>query len=115
MQSDSGAVSAGRWPLLAPWLHTYALPVFAVLSVLVAIGWGAVRDWLADVEEYAAGTFARAFRIMRSRPLPRTPAAADRRARAAPALRARLRVAPASAPRLTPATLSPPTGRRRST
>jgi hypothetical protein len=69
VQSDAGAVSAGRWPLLAPWLHTYALPVFAVLSVLVAIAWGAVRDWLADVEEYAAESFARAYRILRSGPL----------------------------------------------
>src|SRR3954454_2606189 len=50
VHSDAGAVSEGRWPLLAPWLHTYALPVFAVLSVLVAIAWGVVRDWLADVE-----------------------------------------------------------------
>jgi hypothetical protein len=29
-----------------------------------------VRDWLADVEDYAAETFARAFRLLRSRPLP---------------------------------------------
>jgi hypothetical protein len=70
IHSDAGAVTEGRWPLLAPWLHTYALPVFAVLSVLVAIVWGAVRDWLADVEEYAAATFAHAFRLMRARPLP---------------------------------------------
>ena len=70
VHSDAGAVSAGRWPLLAPWLHTYSLPVFAVLSVLVAIVWGAVRDWLADVEDYAAATFARAFRLLRTRPLP---------------------------------------------
>jgi hypothetical protein len=69
VQSDAGAVSAGRWPLLAPWLHTYALPVFAVLSVLVAIAWGAVRDWLADVEQYAASTFARARRILLGGPL----------------------------------------------
>jgi hypothetical protein len=70
VHSDAGAVSAGRWPLLAPWLHTYALPVFAVLSVLVAIAWGAVRDWLADVEDYAADALARACRILRSGPLP---------------------------------------------
>jgi hypothetical protein len=70
VHSDSGAVSAGRWPMLAPWLHTYALPVFAVLSVLVALGWAAVRDWLADVEDYAAATFARVFRILRAGPLP---------------------------------------------
>jgi hypothetical protein len=66
VQSDAGAVSAGRWPLLAPWLHTYALPVFAVLSVLVAIAWGVVRDWLADVEEYAAATLAHVVRLLRS-------------------------------------------------
>ena len=101
VQSDAGAVSAGRWPLLAPWLHTYALPVFAVLSVLVAIGWGAVRDWLADVEGYAAATFARAFRLLRARAAARAPRRGRRRARAAPPLRARVRVAPASAPRLT--------------
>jgi hypothetical protein len=70
VQSDAGAVSEGRWPLLAPWLHTYALPVFAVLSVLVAICWGMVRDWLADVEDYAAATFARAFRLLRRALLP---------------------------------------------
>ncbi len=70
VHSDAGAVSAGRWPLLAPWLHTYALPVFAVLSVLVAIGWAAVRDWLADVDGYAADTLARVFRILRGGPLP---------------------------------------------
>jgi hypothetical protein len=70
VQTDSGVVSAGRWPLFAPWLHTYALPVFAVLSVFVAIGWAAVRDWLADVEDYAAATFARACRILRAGPLP---------------------------------------------
>ena len=70
VHSDSGAVSAGRWPMLAPWLHTYALPVFAVLSVLVALGWAAVRDWLADVEDYAADAFARVFGILRAGPLP---------------------------------------------
>jgi hypothetical protein len=69
VHSDAGAVSQGRWPLLAPWLHTYALPVFAVLAVLVAIAWSVVRDWLADVEGYAAETFARAFRILRAPPL----------------------------------------------
>lgn len=50
---------------LAPWLHTYALGVFAVLSALLAIGWAAVRDWLADVEGYAAWTLACAGRFLR--------------------------------------------------
>jgi hypothetical protein len=46
---------------LAPWLHTYALAVFAVLAVLVALGWTAVSRWLTDYETYAAETvrFAR--------------------------------------------------------
>jgi hypothetical protein len=70
VQSDAGAVSAGGWPTLAPWLHTYALPVFAVLSVLVAVGWRAVADWLADVERYAAATFAHARRILCASALP---------------------------------------------
>jgi hypothetical protein len=74
VQNDAVRLSQGRWPLLAPWLHTYALPVFAVCSILLAVGWGAVRDWLADVEEYAAATFARASRMLRAvalRPRPR--------------------------------------------
>jgi hypothetical protein len=66
LQNDAGRVSNGRWPLLAPWLHTYALGVFAVLSVLLALAWAAVRDWLADVEDYAAATFARARRMLRT-------------------------------------------------
>src|SRR6266540_473482 len=32
VQIDSEGISAGRWPLLAPWLHSAALPVFAVLA-----------------------------------------------------------------------------------
>ena len=79
VHSDAGAVSAGRWPLLAPWLHTYSLPVFAVLSVVVALCWGAVRDWLADVEDYAAATLAQARRVLRasSQPARRTRPADD--------------------------------------
>jgi hypothetical protein len=59
LQNDGRRVlTEGRWPVLAPWLHTYALMVFAVLAIVLALGWGAVRDWLADVEEYAAATVA---------------------------------------------------------
>jgi hypothetical protein len=64
-QTDAESVSAGRWPLLAPWLHTSALPVFAVLSVLVALAWGAVARWLADYESYAEATYARAQRLVK--------------------------------------------------
>jgi hypothetical protein len=63
-QTDVERVSAGRWPLLAPWLHTYALPVFAVLAVLAAVVWGAVSRWLADYESYAEATFAHARRLV---------------------------------------------------
>ena len=67
VQTDADRLAQGRWPLLAPWLHTYALPVFAVLAVLLAVGWSAVRDWLADVEQYAAATLAHVCRILRGR------------------------------------------------
>jgi hypothetical protein len=60
LQTDGESVAAGRWSLLAPWLHSSALPVFAVLAVLVAVCWSAVRDWLADYERYAEATIARA-------------------------------------------------------
>ncbi|HSP73717.1 MAG TPA: hypothetical protein VLN26_15170 [Gaiellaceae bacterium] len=52
-----------RAATLAPWLHTYALPVFAVLSVLVALGWRAVAGWLSDYESYAEETYLRARRL----------------------------------------------------
>jgi hypothetical protein len=66
LQTDADRLSEGHSLLLAPWLHTYALPVFAVLSVLLALGWGAVRRWLADVENYAAASFACARRMLRA-------------------------------------------------
>jgi hypothetical protein len=60
---DAEGISAGRWPLLAPWLHTSALPVFAVLSVVVAVVYRAVERWLAAYENYAANAAARASRL----------------------------------------------------
>jgi hypothetical protein len=66
VQTDVDRVSAGSWPLVAPWLHTYALPVFAVLAVLVALGWRAVAQWVAEYEDYAAATIARARRVLRT-------------------------------------------------
>ena len=65
IQNDAEQVSEGRWPLLAPWLHTYALPVFAVLSVLLALGWSMGRDWLDEVEAYAAAIVSRVCRALR--------------------------------------------------
>ncbi len=60
VQTDAEEVAAGRWPLFAPWLHTSALPVFAVLSVLVALAWSAVASWLREYERYAEDTWAQA-------------------------------------------------------
>jgi len=80
VHNDAERLSEGRWSLLSPWLHTYALPVFAVLAILLALGWAAVRDWLADVEGYAAATFARARRILRPITPFRRPRAGDERA-----------------------------------
>jgi hypothetical protein len=68
VQTDAERLSAGRWPLLAPWLHTSALPVFAVLAVLAAFVWGVVARWLADYESYAEATCAQARRLASLRP-----------------------------------------------
>ena len=63
VHADADSAAAGRWPLLGPWLHTYALPVFAVLSVLVALVWRFAR-WLYEIEEFANRTLARVRRIL---------------------------------------------------
>ena len=65
VQTDVEGITAGRWPLLGPWLHTSALPVFAVLSVAVAIVYGVVSRWLADWETYAREAAERASRLGR--------------------------------------------------
>jgi hypothetical protein len=72
VQMDAEGISAGRWPLLAPWLHTSALPVFAVLSVVVALLYRTVERWLAEYETYAAESAAGASILGgRSTPAPR--------------------------------------------
>ena len=63
MHADAEEAAAGRWPLFAPWLHTYALPTFAVLAVAVAALWR-LAGWLYEVEDYAASTIAHARRIL---------------------------------------------------
>jgi hypothetical protein len=62
LQMDAERISTGRWPLLAPWLHTSALPVFAVLAVIVAFVYGVVARWLSDYETYARQAAAEASR-----------------------------------------------------
>jgi hypothetical protein len=59
VQTDAEQLSVGRWPLLAPWAHTSALPVFALLSVVIAVGWAAVAGWLTAYERYAEAAVAR--------------------------------------------------------
>ena len=63
MHADADGIAAGRWPLIAPWLHTYALPIFAVLAVAIAVVWR-FASWLYEVEEYAERTIARVRRII---------------------------------------------------
>ncbi len=72
VQADAEGAAAGRWPLLSPWLHSSALPVFAVLAVLCAFVWDVVQRWLADYEEYAQSEVARALRLGCS-PAPHVP------------------------------------------
>jgi len=73
VQNDLERIASGRWPLFAPWLHTSALPVFAVLAVLVALLYGVVARWLTEYELYAEATLAYAHRLVASerQPLPR--------------------------------------------
>jgi hypothetical protein len=52
-----------RGPSLGPWLHSYSLPVFALLAVGVAFAWR-FASWLHDVEDYVERTFARVRRIL---------------------------------------------------
>ncbi len=64
VQTDAEAALSSRWPMLFPWLHTSALPVFAVLSVIVAVVYRAVARWLADYERYAEAAVAYARRLV---------------------------------------------------
>jgi hypothetical protein len=63
VHTDVDSAAAGRWALFAPLLHTYALPVFAAVSVLVAVAWRFAR-WLHEVEDYAVRTLARVRRLL---------------------------------------------------
>jgi hypothetical protein len=76
VHADADQLTTGRLDIFAPWLHSSALPVFAVLSVLVALLYRGVSRWLADYESYAEETAAYA-RSLAARPR----AAASPRAR----------------------------------
>ena len=68
---DADQAVAGHGLLFWPWLHTSALPVFAVLAVFVALAWSAVSRWLNEYERYARETCARADRLANATPPPR--------------------------------------------
>lgn len=65
VQTDTERFASGHWPLVSPWLHTSALSVFAVLSVLVSLLYGAASRWLSDYERYAEQTAAVARSLLR--------------------------------------------------
>ena len=68
VHADYARIASGRWALFFPWVHSSALPVFAVLSVLLAVLWRAVQRWLADYEQYAEDAARLARSLARSRP-----------------------------------------------
>jgi hypothetical protein len=79
LHTDADGIAAGRWPVFAPWLHTYALPIFAGLAVVVALVWQ-FASWLYEVEEYAVRTLARVQRILTAALTPSTRRAHSRAA-----------------------------------
>jgi len=59
VQADAERLAAGTFGApFGPWLHSSALPVFAVLSVVAALVWRGVACWLVDYESYAAASAA---------------------------------------------------------
>jgi hypothetical protein len=58
VHADADQLAAGRVQVFTPWLHSSALPIFAVLSVGVALLYRGVSRWLADYESYARETVA---------------------------------------------------------
>jgi hypothetical protein len=79
VHADADGIAAGRWPLFAPWLHTYALPIFAGLAFAITIVWR-FATWLYEVEEYAVRTIARVRRILTAALTPSTRPAHSRAA-----------------------------------
>jgi len=66
VQTDAEQIAGGSWHLLGPWLHSSALPVFAVLAVVVAVVFRTVELWLSDYEELAADAIELARRLTSS-------------------------------------------------
>ena len=95
VQTDAERIATGRWPLLAPWLHTSALPVFAVLAVVVAVLYSLVIQWLHELERTADAVEAAAAALRR---LPMPLRAAPVRGRPHPAVSSGSRSSPGLLP-----------------
>jgi len=52
LQTDAERVAGGQWPLLAPWMHSSALPIFSLLAIAVALVFGAVTRWLSELDRF---------------------------------------------------------------
>jgi hypothetical protein len=63
VHADVDYATAGHWASFEPWLHTYALPVFAVLALAVAMAWR-LASWLYELEDFADRSLARARRVL---------------------------------------------------
>src|SRR3954463_16270396 len=63
VQTRAEEAAGARAALFGGWLHTSALPVFAVLAVVMALLWGAVQRWLAEYELYAVQAVEQAKRL----------------------------------------------------
>jgi hypothetical protein len=72
VHADLDHVAGGRWALFFPWIHSSALPVFTVVSVLLALVWSVVQRWLADYEQFVEDAARLARTLTRAR-APRTP------------------------------------------
>jgi hypothetical protein len=70
-QADADRLLAGQRHLLDPWLHSSALPVFAVLAVVVAVVFRTVELWLGDYERFAGEVIASIRRLVEPTPAPR--------------------------------------------
>ena len=83
VQADAEQLAGGHLTPFWPWVHTSALPVFAVLSVVVALVYRGVARWLSDYESYARRTAAHARELtLRGKlPEPRRRRSADVRPR----------------------------------
>jgi len=68
VHADADRIASGRWALFFPLVHSSALPVFAVLAVVMAVVWSAVQRWLADYEQYVEDAARLAQSLSRVRP-----------------------------------------------